>query len=289
MTGIVVGVDRATGSAAVLRWALAEAARAGSRVSAVHAWRLPLSVDVPVDAETLDALGLVDRDLPCGPAGLAVCAAEGEPGPVLVRRAAEADLLVVGGRGAHHTAGTRRDHVLTYCLTHASTPVAIVPRGGAEAPGHRRIVVGVDASAGSQRALRWGAEAARAAGATLVAMHAWQAAPHSVSELVHRRPSLLEHKAAATARLSCWVHQALGTPTVPVELSTPHGAPLDLLLEQALTADVLVLGAGQGTVHLLLTGSLTRQLARLCPCPMVVLPGGGGLSNDYRHRQSKAR
>jgi nucleotide-binding universal stress UspA family protein len=288
MTGIVVGVDRASGSTATLRWALAEAARTGSQVSAVHVWPLPVDVDVPLDAETVDQLGLLDRDLPCGAAGLALCAVQGDPGPVLVDRAADADLLVVGRREAHHPIGTRHDHVLTHCLTHASTPVAVVPRDGGGA-GHRRIVVGVDGSAASRRSLRWGADAARAYGATLIALHVWQAAPHSVSELMHRRPSPAEYAALATDRLAGWVHEALGHPSVPVELVAPHGAPLDHLLEQAFTADLLVLGAGHGAVHLLLTGSLTRQLARLCPCPMVVLPDGGGVARGRHERRTRAR
>lgn len=281
MAQIVVGVDHTAGSERALRWAVAEAVRTRSVLSTVHVWHLPLTLEVPLSTATAGAFQTsLERS---GVGQLAelpettAWAVEGDPGPVLVERAQHADLLVVGGRreGAFFHGG--RPRVTSYCLRHSTVPVVVVPGHGpgpAIDSGRSRVVVGVDSSPGSHRALLWAARTAQQRDATLVAVHVWQLSPKSPADVVHPRRALPVQAARARERLRTWVGEVLGDdPEVPVELTVLHGSPLDHFFEQAATADLVVLGTdGHHAVRRLLTGSVSEQLAPLCPCPIVVVP-----------------
>lgn len=141
MTGrIVVGVDGSVGGRAALRWALAEAARRGAKVDAVHAWRssvasgaaayIPLWVD-PAEEEAWAKAVLDDVVSQARSAGHAVVVhqivAEGHPAAILVEAARGADLLVVGRRGHGGFEGLLLGSVSRSCLHHAPCPVVVVP------------------------------------------------------------------------------------------------------------------------------------------------------------------
>ena len=281
MAHIVVGVDRSAGAGFALRWAVEEAARTGALLSTVHAWQLPVSARVPLSPATISALqssfdpaaSMPVTDLP----ETTAWAVEGDPGPVLVERAEHADLLVVGGRQDGPFFRGTNTRVASYCLHHAAAPVAVVPchEPAQRVTGQgRSVVVGVDSSVASHRALRWAASAARQRDATLVAVHAWQVASASPAEVLHPSPDLRAPGDRARERLRCWIDETLGDePGIPVELTVHRGSPLDHLLEHAATADLVVLGAaGHQALRRRVMGSLNEQLAPLCPCPVVVVP-----------------
>lgn len=137
---IVVGVDGSPASVAALGWAAREARLRQAELHAVYAWedaercRAPYAAGrgVPsreenraaaaslLAASVRAALGLAP------PPGLRAELAEGRPEPVLLDRAAGAELLVLGstGQAGHlpHTAGP----VHRACLRGAPCPVVIV-------------------------------------------------------------------------------------------------------------------------------------------------------------------
>ena len=62
---------------------------------------------------------------------------EGQPAPVLLNAANDADLLVVGSHGHGHFAGMLMGSVSTHCVEHANCPVVVVRgRGGLAVDGN---------------------------------------------------------------------------------------------------------------------------------------------------------
>lgn len=137
---IVVGVDGSPAAKDALAWAVQEAKRANASVLALSVCQLGPASGTGADpfarvhrhelAAAVDALGSaaegvrIDQDVP-----------HGLPGPVLVERSAEADLLVVGGHGHQHAGVLVMSSVTSYCLRHARCPVVIVPLEGARHDG----------------------------------------------------------------------------------------------------------------------------------------------------------
>ncbi|HEY9558376.1 MAG TPA: universal stress protein, partial [Acidimicrobiales bacterium] len=85
----------------------------------------------------------------------------------------DAYLVVVGPRGHGGFARLHIGSVAHHLAHHTTRPLAIVPAPGA-LDGFDRIVVGVDGSDGSTQAVRWCAEVARATGAEVVAVYAFE-------------------------------------------------------------------------------------------------------------------
>jgi nucleotide-binding universal stress UspA family protein len=127
---IVVGVDGSGPSKAALRWAVEEARLRGARVRAVHAWWIYPMFEPGADpteavrafvTETLDG----QTDVEVTPV-----AVQGEQASVaLVDAAEDADLLVVGARGAGGFVGLLLGSVSQQCTHHARCPVVIVRDG----------------------------------------------------------------------------------------------------------------------------------------------------------------
>jgi nucleotide-binding universal stress UspA family protein len=135
----------------------------------------------------------------------------------------------------------------------------------------KRVVVGVDGSAGAESALRWAAAVAGAAGSGLVARSAWapkQAElPPDESEREHG-----ELQALLAARLD-GVHDV-----VPDAVSEViDGEAVDVLLEGMGSQDgsLLVVGLrGEGGFPLLRVGSVADALAHHTPVPLALVPEG---------------
>lgn len=125
------------------------------------------------------------------------------------------------------------------------------------------IVVGVDGSPGSRRALAWALQEAqlRQVGVRLV---------HGIGA----RPSAYPEE--AMEMLSQALDDAGGVPPgVSVERSAMFGSAVELLLEQAAEAELLVVGTrGRGGFAGLVLGSVSQQVVQHGPCPVVVVPPG---------------
>lgn len=124
------------------------------------------------------------------------------------------------------------------------------------------IVVGVDGSAGSKRALEWAlAEAElRQVGVRLV---------YGIAA----RPATYPDE--AMEMLSQALAEVGGAPAgVAVERAAQFGSAAELLLDQAADAELLVVGTrGRGGFAGLVLGSVSQQVVQHAPCPVVVIPG----------------
>lgn len=134
------------------------------------------------------------------------------------------------------------------------------------------IVVGVDGSTDSQRALRWAAQEARTRGARLKVVLVWS---YLDQEPAGFDPAYGEQ--AARRSLDAAV-AALGAESAGVDLEPVLVCDLPArgLLDAARGADLVVVGSrGLGGFTGLLLGSVSQQVTQHAPCPVVVVPGDG--------------
>ena len=139
----------------------------------------------------------------------------------------------------------------------------------------KRIVVGVDGSETSRAALRWAIEEAEHHGSSLEAVHAWHQNVYLGGEYVDA--SMLDptiYRAAGEALLNATVDaEDESRLASPVRRLLVNDAPAHALLEAAEGADLVVVGSrGRGGFAGLLLGSVSQQLVRHAPCPVIVIP-----------------
>lgn len=141
--------------------------------------------------------------------------------------------------------------------------------------GAMTVVVGVDGSEGSHRALRWAAAEATVRGDALALVHVWEP-PQAFAPLglgaypVDPEPI----RQAADDVLQKLVAEARAlAPDLEIRGQLVEGAPAEALLEAARTADLLVVGSrGLGGFRSLLLGSVSQQVTHHAPCPVVIVP-----------------
>jgi nucleotide-binding universal stress UspA family protein len=197
---------------------------------------------------------------------------EWPPALVLTVASRTAGLLVVGARGRGGFDELLLGSVSDQCIQYAHCPVVVV----SEDPDHdtpleagSRIVVGMDGSLGSTRALRWSLEEAEVRSASVEAIYAWQyppigsflLGPAEGFEMAGR-----EIADAATEYGGTWA------PDVPFAAMPRFGATVPTLLDASNGAGLLVVGArGHGGFADALLGSVAHQCARHAGCPVVVV------------------
>ncbi len=132
------------------------------------------------------------------------------------------------------------------------------------------VVVGVDGTGRSLRALTWGAHEARMRGADLVVVHAL---PRYEADFPFFPPGRFEE---AEARGHEVVAEAVALvrethPDVAVVTEQPMQTPAQALLERSGRAQVVALGAKGEDVGNLLLGSTVLQVVGHADCPVVVV------------------
>jgi nucleotide-binding universal stress UspA family protein len=149
--------------------------------------------------------------------------------------------------------------------------------------GVNKIVVGVDGSEASKRALRWAVDEAELRDAEVIAVHAWEvpvtpltippAASFDVSGLVS------DIHEAAEELVTKAVDEVAGSSKVKVTPLAVEGPPAPSLIEAAQGADLLVVGSrGIGGFTALLLGSVSQYCVTHAPCPVLVHRAQGDAS-----------
>ncbi|MFP5322811.1 MAG: universal stress protein, partial [Acidimicrobiia bacterium] len=281
---VIAGVDGSGASSQALRWAAREAQWRDEPLVAVMAWGFldqhTAEPGAPFDpayghAQATGALATYVRSaLPEAVADAvelrAVCDL---PAAALVAAASARDLLVVGSRGLGGFRGLLLGSVSRRCVHEAPCPVGVVressPGDGAR---HGLIVVGVDGSDGSRRAVTWALAEARLRGATV--------------ELVHDSPvgligadAIALHDGAAVELEAERVFdgvllgQDLRGVHPPVRRTTTFEGAAASILRRAEGADLVVVGShGRSTLARLALGSVSSQVVHHSDRPVVVVP-----------------
>jgi nucleotide-binding universal stress UspA family protein len=139
------------------------------------------------------------------------------------------------------------------------------------------IVVGIDGSAGSVRALEFALEEARARGAEVKAVAAWHV-PASVYNTggvpVSVDPNDFE-RIAKSALDKSFAEARVTESGVSVTPLAREGQAADVLVAEARGADLLVVGSrGLGGFKGLLLGSVSQQCSHHASCPVAIVPNG---------------
>lgn len=138
-----------------------------------------------------------------------------------------------------------------------------------------RVIVGVDGSEGSRRALRWAADEAKRRDATLLVITVWQYPVFTTIPAFGVLPPVEEMSAEAEAGLRALLEEEglTGRDDLTVLESVVQGPAAPALLDAAGEDDVLVVGSrGHGGFTGLLLGSVSQAVVTHAPCPVVVVP-----------------
>ena len=142
MPGVVVGVDGSPNSERALGWAMGQAAAVGARLTVIAVHEVPKSywgnipVTGPADEPVLEALGHAVQEMTdrvagrlsgARPASVTVRAVSGFVVKELVDASKDADLVVVGVRGAGNFTRLLMGSVSSEVVQHSACPVVIVP------------------------------------------------------------------------------------------------------------------------------------------------------------------
>ena len=289
---MLVGVDGSAGSREALRWAVEEATVRGAAIEALIAWQSSYDfgelIYFPVDesktarsaSEQLTA-SVADVAGPQPVLEIDPVVVKGDPAATLCARTIDFDLLVVGSRGHRTFAELLLGSVSSKCARHRSCPVTIIPMHHATPPSsatasRARIVVGVDGSPGSLRALGWALEEGTARRARVEAVCVWHGSEgDSALEIPNLADIHGEERATDSGRerLAGAIAEVTDAHRgVEVEARVLQGDPAQTLCNLREDADLLVVGSrGHGTFDGLLLGSVSSKCAHHSPGPMVII------------------
>jgi nucleotide-binding universal stress UspA family protein len=278
MTGprLVVGVSGSTTSTAAVRWAAMEAQLRGADLHVVlaHQWRIPgrhfRSRDELLRGTGERVTAILDTALEqarsAAPDVQVQSSADvGDPVPILLEAAADADLLVVGGR-RRGTPGPMLTPVTSQIAAYASCPVAVV-REGCDTD-RSTVVVGLDDSPAAAATARTAfEEAALRPAATLLGVTAYAASPGSDP----RAEEAALHRRRAD-ELAPWRDNH---PEVPVRYEVVVGDPGRVLVEKSREAGLVVVGAGsRRDFEGLRLGPIRLHLLHHADCPVLIARAG---------------
>nr|WP_043720952.1 universal stress protein [Micromonospora maris] len=287
-SAVVVGVDGSEAALAAVRLAAAEAARRHRPLRVVHAFIWPSlhspftpGTEGPADgglrgqAHQL-VTAAVDEAQTTAP-GLRVTGeiVDGAPTAVLLQASDDAALVVLGDRGLGGFTALVVGSVAVTVAAHARCPV-LVARGTADPQGP--IVVGVDGSDVSRRAVEFAVQTAAFRGATVVATHAYRhpasTGPGDMQPLVYDESQLQAEEERALAESITGLTDRY--PEVTIRRESVRGRAPKVLTEASRTAQLLVVGGqGRGELTGLLLGSVSRSMLHHSHCPVAVVRGDG--------------
>lgn len=275
MSEIVVGVDGSESSRGALRWAARVAGATGATLRAVTSWQYPARAGSPtgpaelprpaeMDRRTTDELrAIVEEELGTGADGVRIEVGRGPAAGVLLATATRpsVEMLVLGARGLGGFDGLLLGSVTQQCVEHSPCPVVVLR--GEQPTMDGPIVVGMDDSEGSRRALSWVVDLAAATASELVVVHA---PGTSASDTVRDQAERALDEWCAPIRERGVVHQR-----------RVEGGDARTALERVADetgAALLVVGArGLGAVQGLLLGSVAGYVVRYARRPIAVVPG----------------
>jgi nucleotide-binding universal stress UspA family protein len=297
---IVVGYDGSEHSDAALEWAAAEAERRGRPLTVLHVLdyvsRIPSPMgpfgwpDVEDERVARTANSGADRARKIADIlDVSAITRVARVPATLIEFSRDAELLVVGTRGHGDLAAAVLGSVAFAVGAHAQCPVVVV-RGDSALPGPGRpVVVGVDGSPNSDEAVRYGADVAAAAYAPLIVVSAFRTLTSEAwaeayvyleagggpdfDTLARRSASAA---AAAGARIAREAY-----PGMDVTEQVVEGLPAHALAKAADGAGLVVVGSrGHGGFVGLMLGSVSHALIHSAPCPVTIIHGTKGTTEE---------
>ena len=287
---IIVAVDGSKASDAAVKWAANTATKRGEPLKLVSSYSVPQFLYaegmVPpqelyddLETEVLEKIEQARQICKDFNPELVVShhVQDGNPIDMLLDMAKNARMLVMGSRGLGGLSGMVMGSVSAAVVSHATCPVVVVREDSTvfEETKYGPVVVGVDGSEISQKAIELAFVEAQARGAVLRAVHTWID--------VHVQTSLAGLNAAEKewAQVEKEQHELFRKniapfvewfPDVEIEPIVTRDRPVRALADAAIDAQLLVVGShGRGGFRGMLLGSTSRALLQSAPCPLMVV------------------
>ena len=284
---IVVGVDGSPVSKVAVDWAAHTAALREAPLKLVHVLNPPVVMafpEVPMPSgylqwqeeegrKLLAAAVLTAQEaalLVGNPIEVTSEMVSGTSVPAMVEESRDAQMIVVGCRGRGALARGLLGSVSTGLVHHSHCPVAVIHDEDPLIPHPSKapVVVGVDGSPASERAVEIAFQEASFRGVDLVAVHAWS--DTGVFEFPGADWSVLQSGAEETLseRLAGWQERYTD---VLVRRVVAADRPAHQLLEQAKSAQLLVVGShGRGGFAGMVLGSVSTAVVNAARMPVIV-------------------
>ena len=287
---IVCAVDGSEASKTAVKWAANTAVKRGVPLRLVSSYSMPQFLYaegmVPpqelyddLEAETLEKINEAKKiAVEFSPeVDVSHQIEEGSPIDMLLDLSEQATMSVMGSRGLGGLSGMVMGSVSAAVVSHAVCPVVVVREDNhvTEETKYGPIVVGVDGSGVSQKAIEYAFREADARGAELIAVHTWmdmqvQASLAGLSAAQQQWQVVEEEQHALLGhRLAGWSEKY---PDVKVTKVVTRDRPVRALADASEGAQLLVVGShGRGGFKGMLLGSTSRALLQAAPCPMMVV------------------
>ncbi|WP_009472526.1 universal stress protein [Rhodococcus sp. JVH1] len=271
---IVVGVDGSGPALDAVRWAAREATERRAPLLLLSCITYRGTEDGPRLAETLHAraernvakaretarAGSADADLDIR----AEVSHQNAPGS-LVDRSAGAEMVVLGRRGLGEFTDGLIGSVTSAVVRHAQCPVAVIDGWSRVADGTGPVVVGIDGSPSSARAVGLAFEECSLHNAELIALHAWSDQDLSILPVGVEQTA---ERSVLDAAVAEWCERF---PDVSVRRTLVRDRPVRHLLEMADEAQMIVVGSrGRGGFPGMTLGSTSAALVHITPCPLLI-------------------
>ncbi|CAM2777738.1 universal stress protein [Prescottella defluvii] len=282
---VVVGVDGSTSAEAAVTWAARMCAARNLSLRIIHALDFsPYTYGAPYldvagiygwmedqGKEILGRAAAVAREVS---ADLDISTEVSTMGGArwLVSLSEDSRALVLGASGSGAAGGIGSTAV--NAASHGVCPVVVVHERDGKVPDEGPVVVGIDGSPTSERAIGVAFEEAAQRGVPLVAIHAWSDTPHGTLAGGHRGirdPRAFEdtEREVLSERLAGWSDRY---PDVDVQRELYIDGPRTHLLAWSQKAQLVVVGSrGRGGFRGLLLGSTSNELVQKAQCPVMVV------------------
>jgi len=276
---VVVGVDGLPATTAAVALAVRTAVERRRPVRVVHAFVWPL-LNVPLGPSPYGppqgglrhaAEKIVNEAVAyahgCDPrVAVSGEVVDGGVSAVLVAESRRAFAVVLGDRGLGGYTGLLVGSVAVQVAAHAGCPV-LVARGTARENGP--VVVGVDGSPNSDRAVAFAAQEAVLRKTDLRAVHAWTG-PGDILPLLYDPKLVAEEESRVLFEATAGLAER--HPDLIVGHRVVRGRAARTMIAQSHGAQVVVVGArGRGGFTGLLLGSVSQALLHHADCPVAVV------------------
>lgn len=289
---VVAGIDGSGEALVAAQWAAQEARRRHLSLRLVHSYTVPIvgypGYAFPPDmGEAVVAAGqhLLDR-VARTIAGtepeldISTSLVHADPRKALVEASGVASLTVIGSRGHGRIPEVLLGSVALHVAAHGRSPVAIVPPGFAAAENTSKgpVLLGVDASANSEAAVRFAFDEAAVRGVDLIAALVWDDA--AIRGFVRGATrigdfEIEEAHAVLSEQIAGWVEKY---PDVAVRQVVLRGRPAKALLDYGLGLptgrhpQAMIVGShGRGGLTGMILGSTSQGLITHAIWPVMVV------------------
>jgi nucleotide-binding universal stress UspA family protein len=283
--GIIVGVDGSSASDAAVSWAAHDAVMRGVTLTLMHVqdpiartWSQTKASEEVAGWQKAEGGGVlanaskIAHDVTKDASQITI---NGElqfsaPGPTLVGRSEDADLIVVGTDGRGALARGLLGSVSSGLVRHARCPVAVIHDGEPQLPHPTKapVLVGVDGSAASELATEIAFDEAARRCVGLIALHAW-----SDRELIELPgvdwPAVkAEEERMMSEALAGWEERY---PDVTVSKLLVCDKPARALVETSQSAQLVVVGShGRNALTRTFLGSVSNAVVQSVRAPVIV-------------------